>query len=92
MAKRLIKAVENNGLLPEGQFGNRKGRSTEVAARFLAVAVRTAWAWGGLASLLQLDLKGAFDTVHHMILLATLKELGTPQGVLEWLRSYLQNR
>ena len=92
IAKRLIEVVEDNGLLPEGQFGNRKGRSTEVAIRFLTVAVRTAWAWGGLASLLQLDLKGAFDTVHHMILLATLKALGTPQGVLNWLQSYLQDR
>ncbi len=27
-----------------------------------------------------------------MILLATLKALGTPQGVLNWLQSYLQDR
>src|SRR6185312_11562556 len=44
MAVRLTKAAEDNGLLPEGQFGNRKGRSTEVAVRFLVTAVYTAWA------------------------------------------------
>jgi len=52
IAARLAKAAEDNGLLPEGQFGNRRGRSTEVAVRFVVIAIRTAWAWGGKASLL----------------------------------------
>jgi phage I-like protein len=65
IARRLTTAAEAYGLLPEGQFGNRKGRSTEVAAKFVTAAVETTWASGGKASLLQLDLKGAFDTVHH---------------------------
>ena len=44
IAMRLTKAAKDNGLLPEGQFGNRKGRSTKIAVRFMVTAVRTAWA------------------------------------------------
>ena len=64
----------------------------EVVVRFLIVVVRTIWAWGDFAFLLQLDLKGAFDIIHHTILLIILKKLDTPQRVLEWLQNYLQNQ
>jgi hypothetical protein len=74
VATRLAEAAEEANLLPKEQFGNRRNRSTELAGRFVATAVRTAWSWGGKASLLQLDLKGAFDSVHHGALLATLKK------------------
>jgi len=92
VARRVTEAAEERGLLPEGQFGNRKQRSTEVAGRFVVSAVRTAWAWGGVASLLQLDLKGAFDTVHHGALVVSLKRLGAPPGFIAWLKSYLRDR
>src|SRR3954451_20252995 len=52
IAARLAEVAEDNGLLPEGQPGNRRGRSTEVPVRFAVTAIRTAWAWGGKASLL----------------------------------------
>ena len=39
VAKRVTDAAEDGGLLPEGQFGNRKQRSTEVAGRFIISAV-----------------------------------------------------
>ena len=46
-------------------MGNRRYRSTELAARLLTDAVRCAWGVGATASLLQLDIQGAFDNVHH---------------------------
>ena len=42
-AWKITKLAEKEGLLPEGQFGNRKGRSTETAIRFAIAAIRTAW-------------------------------------------------
>ena len=44
VAQRLTALAEASSWLPDGQFGNRHGRSTETAARFLTQAMRTAWA------------------------------------------------
>ena len=92
VAKRITKAAETQGWLPDGQFGNRAGRSTETAGRFLTQVVRTAWTWKGTASFLQLDLKGAFDRVNHHVLLASLKGKGMPEPWLRWLDHYLRDR
>lgn len=92
IARRVTQAAENHNLLPEGQFGNRRGRSTEAATRFVVQAVRAAWKGGGTASLLQLDLKGAFDRVHHATLVETLRRYGYPPPLLRWLKGYLRDR
>lgn len=92
MGERITSAAEANGLLPDEQMGNRKERSTELAVRLVTEAVRTAWANGAVASLLQLDIKGAFDTVNHTRLLHTLREQGFEAWVIQWVRSYLSER
>jgi hypothetical protein len=92
IGSRITDAAESQGLLPEGQTGNRKGRSTELAIRLVTEAVRTAWSEGAVASLLQLDIKGAFDTVNHTRLLDTLRNQGFPMWVVQWARSYLEGR
>lgn len=38
------------------------------------------------------DIKAAFDTVHHGILLAKLRRLGFTERVCNWLQSYLKDR
>ena len=73
---RLADEVEATGLLPEGQMGNRRQRSTKLAIRVVTKTVHTAWKLGRTASLLQLDLKGTFDTVNHNLLLDTLHNKG----------------
>jgi Reverse transcriptase (RNA-dependent DNA polymerase)/Endonuclease-reverse transcriptase len=92
IGSRIADAAESQGLLPEGQTGNRKGRSTELAIRLVTEAVRTAWSCGAVASLLQLDIKGAFDTVNHTRLLDTLRRQGFPMWVVRWTSSYLEAR
>jgi hypothetical protein len=79
VADRVTQAAEAEGLLPEEQMGNRANRSTELAIRLVAAQVQEAWRQGATASLLQLDISGAFDTVNHTRLLATLREAGYPQ-------------
>jgi Reverse transcriptase (RNA-dependent DNA polymerase)/Endonuclease-reverse transcriptase len=92
IARRITDAAESQGLLPEGQMGNRKNRSTELAVRLVTEAVRTAWSYGAVASLLQLDIKGAFDTVNHIRLLDTMRKQGFPMWVVRWAGSYLEAR
>ena len=92
IAKRLMKIAEERNWLPKEQFGNRRHRSTETACCFLTQAVRTTWASKGKASLLQLDLKGAFDRIHHGALIETLRTKGIAEDLIHWFQSYLQGR
>ena len=41
---------------------------------------------------MQLDIKGAFDTVNHIRLLDTMRSKGYPPWIIRWLRSYLEDR
>jgi hypothetical protein len=92
MGERIAAAAEKYNLLPQGQMGNRPGRSTELAIRMVTDAVYTAWKHGATTSLLQLDIKGAFDTVNHIRLLDTLRKAGYPMWVVRWVRSFLETR
>jgi hypothetical protein len=47
-------------------MGNRANRSTELAVRLVVAQVQEAWRQKATASLLQLDISGAFDTVNHV--------------------------
>ncbi|EAQ82861.1 hypothetical protein CHGG_11113 [Chaetomium globosum CBS 148.51] len=73
-------------------MGNRAHRSTELAVRLVVAQVQEAWRQKGAASLLQLDISGAFDTVNHTRLLATLREMGFPRWLVLWTRDWLTGR
>ena len=60
MAAKMTEAAEFCDILPPEQFGNKAGRSTELAARVVIETAKAAWASKLTTSLLQLDLKGAF--------------------------------
>ncbi|EAQ90773.1 hypothetical protein CHGG_02708 [Chaetomium globosum CBS 148.51] len=92
VAERITSAAEAYGLLPAEQMGNREHRSTEVAIRLVVAQVQEAWRQKATASLLQLDISGAFDTVNHTRLLATLRLQGYPQWVVLWVKAWLSNR
>ena len=72
ISQRIAAAAESQGLLPETQMGNRPERSTDLAIKLVVDATHVAWRHGAVASLLQLDIKGAFDTVNYTRLLHTL--------------------
>ena len=72
-------------------MGNQRQCSTELAIRVVTKTVHTAWKLGGSASLLQLDLKGAFDIVDHNLLLNMLCSKGLQPWLVRWLRSYLED-
>ena len=59
-------------------MGNRKECSIKLAIRVVTDAVFIVWANKVVASLLQLDIKGAFNTVNYIRLLDTLQEKGFP--------------
>ena len=75
---RLSKVAEEAKLLPEIQIEFRKGRSTESAFFLLTSQVEKVWKEGMVASLLSLDISGAYDRVLPEILQKILERKEIP--------------
>ena len=74
-------------------MGARLGRSTETALELLTVQIKTIWGSGKfVASLLLLDISGAFDTVNTIRLLDILRKKGFLGQVVRWIRAFVTNR
>jgi len=71
LARRLSYLVEAYNVLPNTHIGGRKLRSTEYALHLIIERIYKAWntGRGRVASLLLLDVSGAFDNVSHERLL-----------------------
>src|SRR5437667_4623456 len=91
-ADRLANAAEGAQLLADEQMGNRRHRSVETACYVITDQVHAAWAEKAMASLLALDIRGAFDTVHHLRLISELKRKGVPDWLVRWIESFLSDR
>jgi hypothetical protein len=93
MARRLSDLAEREGLLPDSQMGNRTNRSTETALELLVEQIHTVWkASNQVASVLSLDIAGAFDTVNHVRLLDNLRQKRVPLWFVRTVKSFLTDR
>jgi hypothetical protein len=74
-------------------MGNRRNRSTETALDLLVEQIHTVWkASNRVASVLSLDIAGAFDTVNHLRLLDNLRKKRVPLWFVRTVRSFLTSR
>ena len=87
-ATRLSKVAEEARLLPEIQIGFRKERSTESALFLLTSQVEKVWKEGMVASLLSLDISGAYDRVLPKILQQILERKRIPLWLSSWIFSF----
>ena len=92
MYNRLVIFLEKNQLIYHGQYGFRSNHSTSHALLLITDKIQKAIEAGMFGCGIFLDLKKAFDTVDHNILLKKLEYYGVRGLPLEWFLSYLSNR
>ena len=89
---RLDKYLEKFQLLNDHQYGFRNNRSTSMAIMDLIENISTAIDSKQHSIGIFLDLKKAFDTLDHNILLQKLEKYGFRGPTYRWLQNYLLNR
>ena len=91
-ANRLTYLADVHHLLPSRHTGGRRLMSTDHAMHLLLQRIHEAWADVKVASLLLLDVSGAFDNVSRPRLLHNLRKRRVNQTLVRWIDSFLSNR
>ena len=92
ISHRLKSYLEEHGILSSKQHGFRKKKSTISAIVEFLHDVYKDQSTNQDTFVVFLDLKKAFDTVSHKILINKLKIIGLDQNSVSWFGSYLENR
>ena len=89
---RLVQFIEKHKLLNKNQFGFRKNKSTVDALALLTDKISLCFDKNAYGVGVFVDLKKAFDTVNHEILLDKLQFYGIRGNCLKLMESYLNLR
>ena len=75
-------------------MGARRKRSAITALQLLTEQVHTIWGAGQnqVATVLSMDMAGAFDNISHARLLYNLRKCGIPAQFMNWVSSFLKDR
>ena len=92
IARRLAWIATRNTILTTQQFGALPGRSAVDLTTCLTHDVERALSEGRTASMLTLDVKGAFDAVLPGRLVRRMREQGWPEFLVNWVASFATNR
>ena len=92
VATRLTNFLDSNNLISNCQYGFRKNHSTLHPLVHFLNDVSCALDRKEHTVAIFCDLRKAFDTVSHCILLSKLKKLGVRNVELQWFKNYLSNR
>lgn len=92
LASRISYCVEEYSLLPDLHIGGRKSRSTEHAIHHILETIHKAWDESMVATLLLLDVSGAYDNVSFKRLLHNLRKRRIDTQLIAWISSFLTDR
>ncbi len=84
--------LQQHSLFSNPQFGFRKNNSTTSCILYLTDIIYKSIDYGNFTGVVFLDLKKAFDTVDHEILLKKLYRYSFSVNAVEWFRNYVLNR
>ena len=90
--RRFTSFANRCSLLSDCQFGFQRGRNITQAAIKLTSHVTNAYHYKSYAACFFLDLKKAFDTIDHILLLEKLYHAGFRGPSHQYVNSYLSNR
>ena len=90
--RQLMYFIEENDIMNKNQFGFLPNRSTAMAILKLVNVLFSARNQGEFVMTVFLDIKKAFDVVHHGRLLMKLKDYGLSISALKLIASYLDSR
>ena len=92
MYNSLVSYFDKYNILYQNQFGFRQGHSSHHALITLVNKITQSLDSGDMVIGIFLDLKKAFDTVNHKILVKKLYSYGIRGQLINWFTSYLENR
>ena len=92
MHKRLYKFLDENNILYDKQFGFRKKNSTIFSLIEITEKIKESIDNKKFGCGIFIDLRKAFDTVNHDILLKKLDHYGIRGNTNNWFNSYLKDR
>lgn len=92
ICQRLMNFMKKKKILHENQFAFQKGKSTEDTIEKITGKINQALKNRGIYAACSIDLKKAFDTVKHDVLLSKMRKLGIRGKAWKLMESYLKNR
>ena len=92
MHLRLYAFLEEHQILCKNQFGFKKKSNCAHSLMEITESIKESIDNGKFGCGIFIDLKKAFDTVNHKILLLKLEHYGVRGALLNWFESYLTNR
>jgi ribonuclease HI len=92
VADQLTYILEHHNLLPNTHFGGRPGRSTTDSLHLLENVIKNAWRSHKVASVLFLDIEGAFPNAVTKRLLHNMRSRRIPRAIVDFTEQVLTNR
>lgn len=92
LAKRLSYLATEHTLLLRTHMGRQKGTFTDHACHYLLDQVYATWNTKKVASLLLLDVAGAFDNINQSRLIHNLRKRQVDHKLVQWIQSFLSGQ
>jgi hypothetical protein len=92
LAEQLMFYAEKHNLLPKHHFEGRKGRNTTDAVQVLVYRIKNEWHKGKVASVLFLDIEGAFPNANNGRLIKNLTKRKIPYDLVTFVANMLKDR